>query len=104
MTPEETLKLIEAGFTADEIRAMVTPPGDPKPEDPKPEDPKPKDPKPEDPKTEVSAEITNLTEQIAKLNDTVVKLQEANIKNARTGSPKVDDPVNDKIQEFIKGL
>lgn len=103
MNYEETLKLIDAGFTAEEIRKMA----EEKPEDvPGAKDDaegENKEPGAEV-KTEPSAEINSLTEQIAKLNDTVTKLQEANIKNASTGSPKLDDPVNDKIQEFIKGL
>lgn len=47
----ELLKLIDAGFTADEIRAMglltatSDPPADPEPEDPAPEDPAPEEPK-----------------------------------------------------------
>lgn len=96
MNQEEVLKLIDAGFTADEIRAMKS--------EPAPETPTPETPAPEVKAPEVSAEIQSLTEQIGKLNETVVKLQEANIKNARTGSAKIDDPVNEQITKFIQEL
>lgn len=101
MNQDEVLKLIDAGFTADEIRGMGTKPeaGEPAPEG----TPEPA-PAPEVKAPEVSAEIQNLTEQISKLNETVVKLQEANIKNARTGSARVDDPVNEQITKFIQEL
>ena len=100
MNQEEVLELIDAGFTADEIRAMKS---EPAPE-PEPAPAEGAAPAPEVKAPEVSAEIQNLTEQIGKLNETVVKLQEANIKNARTGSPKVDDPVNEQINSFLKEL
>ena len=104
MNQEEVLKLIDAGFTADEIRAMKAEPAG---EEPKP-DSKEGEPNPTpdagSKAPEVSSEIQNLTEQISKLNETVVKLQEANIKNARSGSAKAADPVNEQIEKFIKEL
>ena len=45
MKYDEIIKLLDAGYTRDEILAMKD---EPKPEDPKPEDPKPEDPKPEE--------------------------------------------------------
>lgn len=101
MNQEEVLKLIDAGFTADEIRAMKAEPAG---ENPAPENPAPETPAPDVKAPEVSTEIQNLTEQISKLNETVVKLQEANIKNARTGSAKAADPVNEQIRKFIEEL
>lgn len=104
MNQEEVLKLIDAGFTADEIRAMKSEPagGEPKPDSKEGEPNETPDAGSKAP--EVSADIQNLTEQISKLNDTVVKLQEANIKNARTGSSKLGDPVQEQIESFIKEL
>ena len=102
MNQEEVLKLIDAGFTADEIRAMKSEPAPEEGGAPAPEEGGA--PAPEVKAPEVSAEIQNLTEQIGKLNETVVKLQEANIKNARTGSPNVSDPVNEQIEKFLKEL
>ena len=100
MNQEEVLKLIDAGFSADEIRQMSAE----KPEETPEEKPEEKNTETGINTPEVSAEIQNLTEQISKLNETVVKLQEANIKNARTGSARVDDPVSEQIEKFIKEL
>ena len=41
----EIIKLLDAGYSRDEILAMK---GEPKPEEPKPEEPKPEEPKPEE--------------------------------------------------------
>ena len=41
----EIIKLLDAGYTRDEILAMKE---EPKPEEPKPEEPKPEEPKPEE--------------------------------------------------------
>lgn len=41
----EIIKLLDAGYTREEILAMKD---EPKPEEPKPEEPKPEDPKPEE--------------------------------------------------------
>ena len=100
MDYKETLKLIDAGFSADEIRQMA----EEKPAEEAPEAKTEEAAAPEVKTPEVSADIQNLTEQISKLNDTVVKLQEANIKNARTGSSKLGDPVQEQIESFIKEL
>lgn len=102
MDYKETLKLIEAGFTADEIRKMA----EETPEDEKaPEDKKEPEGTPDEKKApEVSNEMQALSEEIAKLNDTVSKMQEMNIKNARTGSPKAGDPVQEQINSFLKEL
>ena len=102
MNHEEVLKLIDAGFSADEIRQMA----EEKPEEGKPEEGKPEEgtQAPEGKAPEGSADIQSLTEQIGKLNETVIKLQEANIKNARSGSAKTTDPVNEQIEKFIKEL
>ena len=105
MNYEETLKLIDAGFSADEIRQMAAAEKEKPEEKPPMEQSAGSTEHESEVKTpEVSAEIQNLTEQISKLNETVVKLQEANIKNARSGSAKVVDPVNEQIEKFIKEL
>ena len=65
LNTETVLKLIEKGFTHDEIMAMETPQNDPPKEEPKPEpkpeppkeDPKP-EPKPEPPKEEPKQDVT----------------------------------------------
>ena len=52
LNTETVLKLIEKGFTHDEIMAMETPQNDPPKEEPKPE------PKPEPPKEEPKQDVT----------------------------------------------
>ena len=105
MTYEETTPLLDAGFNADEIRAMENKGS----EDAKGET---------DAKEESSAgsaehestinaskEIEALTAEVTKLTETVKMLQENNIKNASTGSAKSGaDPVNEAINSFIKEL
>lgn len=45
MKYDEIIKLLDAGYTREEILAMKD---EPKPEEPKPEEPKPEEPKPEE--------------------------------------------------------
>ena len=90
MTVDQVLKLIDAGYTAAEIKAMDMPAPDPKPEpapapDPKPEpapapDPKPDpapapDPKPEpapDPLDAIKAQLQGLTDVVEKMSKSIV--------------------------------
>lgn len=104
MPIEEVLKLIDAGFSADEIRAMQT-----NKEEPKTDASTSKDesaaPKTEV-KTEVKAEepdnVKELGDAVKTLNDTVKAIQEANIKNASAESPL--DSVNKNINDFLNSL
>ena len=107
MNVEETLRLIEAGFTADEIREMAKA-GTENPEtkqDPI-EEPGAGSSEHESKVTpEVSEEVKALTAEVAKLTDTVKVMQAENIKNARTGSSKgATDPVQEHIDAFLKEL
>lgn len=92
MTVDQVLKLIDAGYTAAEIKAMETPAPDPKQEpapapDPKPEpaptpDPKPEpaptpDPKPEpapapDPLDAIKAQLQGLTDVVEKMSKSII--------------------------------
>ena len=105
MNLDETLKLIDAGFSADEIRALAKE----KEEGGNSTDQVEKPAETGDPAAEKTgnetADIKALNNTIQKLSDTVSKMQEENIKNARTGSADVHaDPIKDKMDEFIKGL
>ena len=107
MNAEETLRLIEAGFSADEIRKMAEE-GTKDPET-KTEPEGKTEPEREGAEGEpvnASKEIEALTAEVSKLTDTVKMLQEANIKNAGTGSAKspAADPVNEAINNFLKEL
>lgn len=78
MNYNEIIKLLDAGYTKDEIMKMNDPkPDDPKPDDPKPDDPKQDDPKPDDPKPadvlkgfadEVRDAIKDLTKELTAAN------------------------------------
>ena len=100
MTYEETLKLIDAGFTADEIRKMESAPageaaGEP---DKKKSEEAAGEP---DKKDDI---VAKLTAEITKLNETVSKMQETNLKNAKSGASSVGDPVKEQIDSFLQTL
>lgn len=77
MDPKEILKLIDAGFTADEIRKMVpqdkTESGKPEPKKEEPKKAEPEITKPEEPKKEEPAG-TNFDEIISGINRKVDEL------------------------------
>lgn len=109
MNYEQTLKLIEAGFTADEIRKMAEE-GTQAPEEPgaegakAPEEHKPADGNPG--KVEQNPEVKALTAEVGKLTDAVKAMQADNIKNANTGDAKkgVADSVKEHMDAFLKEL
>ena len=74
MKYEEIIKLLDAGYTRDEILKMDAPADDPKPNDPKQDDPKPDDPKPDNNDIlkgfadEVRDAIKDLTKEITAAN------------------------------------
>lgn len=82
MTVDQVLKLIDAGYTAAEIKAMEMPAPDPKPEpapapDPKPEPTPAPDPKPEpapapDPLDAIKAELQGLTDVVEKMSKSII--------------------------------
>lgn len=104
MTFEETMKLVDAGYNADEIRALAAKEADEqKPNET--ETPAEKGAVEGETGANVSADVKELNETIKKLSETVSKMQEENIKNARAGSVDVHaDPIKEKMDEFIKGL
>ena len=117
MTGDQVLKLLESGFTAEEIRKMQKPAPEPQPDpqpDPQPEpqqDPQ-KEPEPErqqetapepqkDPEpTETDKRLDALETSIAKL---VKTLQESNLKKASFNSDPADslEAQTDKIMASI---
>ena len=80
MTVDQVLKLIDAGYTAAEIKAMDMPAPDPKPEpapapDPKPDPAPAPDPKPEpapDPLDAIKAQLQGLTDVVEKMSKSIV--------------------------------
>ena len=107
MNFEETLKLIDAGFSADEIRKMAeegTTDTETK-TDPRNEPGAGSSEHETKVEPEVSEEVKALSAEIKKLNETVKLMQAENIKNARTGSDKgAPDPVQEHIDAFLKEL
>lgn len=102
MDLNETLKLIDAGFTADEIRALEA-------------EQQAGAEKPAENETPAAtgavegdagtSEMKELTDTVKKLSETVTKMQEENIKNARTGSADVHaDPIKKQMDDFISKL
>lgn len=83
MKYEEIIKLLDAGYTREEILAMGS-----EPEDPTPEDPTPEDPKPEDVKS-VSEEIANAMEDMRTAFEGFKKeIQAMNIMNSQIDPPE----------------
>ena len=107
MNADETLRLLDAGFTAEEIRTMEKE-GAKDPEGKAEPDGKTEPEKggAEGETVNASKEIEALTAEVTKLTETVKMLQEANIKNAGTGSAPsaATDPVNKAIDDFLKEL
>ena len=101
----EVLKLVEAGFTADEIRQMMTPQEN-NPQNPQ-ENPQTEQTEPEEPATEDTDPITELKELFQGLkesNENLAKvIQASNVQNASFGSNSVDD-INKKAEDALRSL
>ena len=100
MNADEVLKLIDAGFSADEIRGMKT--GE-EPAEPTPAPEEGATPGAEEVK-EPTPEVKALTEEITKLREQIKSFQTDNIKKAKSGTAAVDDPVQKAIDGFLKEL
>ena len=103
MDNEQIFKLIEAGFTAEEIRGMAA----------KAETEGEGSVQPEQGQGSAthegevvnptaSDEIRELKASILELNGTVKALQEANIRKAESGSASVPDQIQEHINSFLK--
>lgn len=78
MKYEEIIKLLDAGYTREEILAMGSEPEDPTPEDPKPEDVE-----------SVSEEIANAMEDMrTAFEDFKKEIQAMNIMNSQIDQPE----------------
>ena len=104
MDNEQIFKLIEAGFTAEEIRGMAAKAANPEGE---------VSVQPEQGagsathegevvNPTASDEIRELKASILELNGTVKALQEANIRKAESGSASVPDQIQEHIDSFLK--
>ena len=106
MDSEKILKLINAGFTAEEIRKMETPIGE-QTEPTGAEQTAPEEQGETDPPHEsaVGAEVfEQLSKTVADLTKTVQDMQKNNIDKAQGGKQTVTDKVQETINSFIKEL
>lgn len=107
MEIEKIEKFIDAGYTKEEINALLS---GAKPEEPKPEEPKPEEPKEQsagdtthDSSLEITATLQALTTTVRGLQDTVKAIQAANVKTAETTTPKTDE-IKSIMDSFINTL
>lgn len=109
MDVETITKLLDAGYTKEEISALENnPKPEGKPEEPKPEDKPTSENKDQDePKKnetpEVNEAIAALTKTVEGLTATVKAMQDANVKGATGGKPD-GNKVTDVMKSFIDTL
>lgn len=101
----QILKLVEAGFTAEEIRKMDTETGaDQGKTDPEPKTPETPNEVQTGEITDNSEVLTQLTNTVAELSKTVKELQAGNIDKAKGSAPSTGDKIKDVMDSFIKEL
>lgn len=109
MDIETITKLLDAGYTKEEISALENnPKPEGKPEEPKPEDKptgenKDQDEPKENAAGEVNEAIAALTKTVEGLTATVKAMQDANVKGATGGKPD-GNKVTDVMKSFIDTL
>lgn len=108
MNYSEVKELLQAGFTADEIRVMLTTPADnpqnpqvnPQPEQPQPEQPE-EQPQPEQPEqTQDDAKFNQLNATMEKLIKTI---QHSNLNNNSFDRMKETD-INSEVDKIMAGI
>ena len=108
MDIETITKLLDAGYTKEEISALENPKPEGKPEEPKPEGGAPdkhedQDKPKENEAGEVNEAIAALTKTVEGLTATVKAMQDANVKGATGGKPD-ENKVTDIMKSFIDTL
>lgn len=106
MNIDGIFKLIDAGFTADDIKKMYAEPQEsPKEESPKEEPPKEEAPKGDiinDPHIELA--LKELDARLNKVLETVGQIQTDNINNADSGEPKPTPTIEELVANFTKDM
>lgn len=113
MEIEKIEKFIDAGYTKEEINALLSG-GNAEPvqeenkdgnDSPKPEEPKEQSAgnTPHDSAVEITATLQALTTTVKGLQDTVKAIQAANVKTAATSTPKTDE-IKSLMDSFINTL
>ena len=102
MDIEKIEKFIDAGYTKEEINALLS---GGKAEEPKPEEPKEQSAgdSSHDQSVEITATLQALTTTVKGLQDTVKAIQAANVKKAATDTPKTDE-IKSIMDSFINSL
>ena len=112
MNYSEVKELLNAGFTADEIRQMEPQEKDPQennPQENNPQDsqgnPQPVQTEPDEPaEADPIAELKELFQGLKESNDNLAKvIQASNVQNASFGSNSVDD-INKKAEDALRSL
>ena len=102
MKAAEILKLIDAGFTKEEITAMTAEPEEP--EQPEPEQPEQEQPEPEQPKQSEPDERDARIEQMQnQINNLIKQMQKNNLKSASVNILP-DDDLEKKTDEAMAEL
>ena len=106
MDSEKILKLIDAGFTAEEIRKMEPQEAVQSDQAGKAEEPKEGQvQEPAAPESAVGSEVfAQLSKTVADLTKTVQEMQKNNINSAEGGKQSPIDKVQETIDSFIKEL
>lgn len=105
MTSDEVLKLIDAGFTADEIRKMDAPVGAPPVEETKPvEETTPvEETKPVE-KSDINTDfMDSIKKTVDEINAKVKAIQDSNVKNAKESEEKHLSAA-DVVTSFMENL
>ena len=112
MKYSEVKELLNAGFTADEIRQMKPQENDPQENNPQENNqqdsqvnPQPEQSKPEEPaEADPIAELKELFQGLKESNDNLARvIQASNVQNASFGSNSVDD-INKKAEDALRSL
>ena len=105
MNYSEVKELLQAGFTAEEIRGMLTTPAD-NPQNPQ-ENPQPEQPQPEEQPQPAQPEQTQDDAKFNQLNDTMEKLirtiQHSNLNNNSFDHMKETD-INSEVDKIMAGI
>ena len=107
MNGEEVLKLIEAGFTAEEVRKMQTETAEPPANASEPQTAEvheTSDVKPEDKAKDINTDfMDSITKAVSELTDKVKAIQEHNVQTT-TQEAKKDLSAEDVIKSFVESM